>query len=53
LQFVSALGPGERYEAVKEDLQKRTERVRKHQQEQKAHRRNVRTGRVRRSGDKK
>lgn len=53
LQFVNALGPGERYAAVKEDLQKRTERVQKHQQELKAHRKNVRTGRVRRSGDKK
>ena len=53
LKFVEALGQNEKYKAVIEDLQNRNTRVLKHQQEQKAHRRNVRTGHVRRSGDKK
>ena len=52
LKFVEALGQNEKHKTIIEDLQNRTERVRKHQQEEKAHRRNVRTGRVRRDGSK-
>ena len=52
LKFVEALGQNEKYKTVIEDLQSRAQRVRKHQQEEKAHRRNVRTGRVRRDGSK-
>lgn len=44
LAFVEALGQPERYAAAIEDLQKRTNRARQHQQEEKAHQRNVRKG---------
>lgn len=53
LKFVESLGPSERHAAVLEDLQTRTNRMLKHQQEQKAHRRNIRTGRARRDSSKK
>ena len=52
LKFVEALGQNEKYKAVIEDLQNRNARVLKHQQEQKAHQRNVRMGRTRRDGNK-
>ncbi len=52
LKFVEALGQNEKYKAVIEDLQNRNTRVLKHQQEQKAHQRNVRMGRTRRDGKK-
>ena len=52
LKFVEALGQNEKYKAVIEDLQNRTARVLKHQQEQKAHQRNVRMGKTRRNGSK-
>ena len=52
LKFVEALGQNEKYKAVIEDLQSRTARVLKHQQEQKAHQRNVRMGKTRRNGSK-
>lgn len=53
LAFVEALGQPEKYREVLEDLQNRTQRVRRHQMEEKAHRRNVRTGKVRRKPGKK
>lgn len=43
LAFVQALG-GEQYAQVEEALQQRTDRVRRRQAEEKAHRRNVRMG---------
>ena len=52
LKFVEALGQNEKYQAVIEDLQNRTARGLKHQQEQKAHQRNVRMGKTRRNGSK-
>ena len=52
LKFVEALGQNEKHKAVIEDLQNRTARVLKHQQEQKAHQRNVRIGKTRRNGSK-
>ena len=52
LKFVEALGQNEKHKAVIEDLQNRTARVLKHQQEQKAHQRNVRMGKTRRNGSK-
>ena len=52
LKFVEALGQNEKYKAVIEDLQNRNTRVLKHQQEKKAHQRNVRMGKVRRDGNK-
>ena len=52
LKFVEALSQNEKYKAVIEDLQNRTARVLKHQQEQKAHQRNVRMGKTRRNGSK-
>lgn len=50
LKFVEMLGTAERYQTVLEDLQNRTRRVMKHQQEEKAHRRNARMGRIHRGG---
>lgn len=50
LAFVEALNQPEKYKAIIEDLRNRTRRVRQHQQEEKAHRRNVRQGRIRRGG---
>ena len=51
LAFVEALNQPEKYKAIIEDLQNRTRRVRQHQQEEKAHRRNVRMGKTRRGGN--
>lgn len=45
LAFVQALNQPEKHKAILEDLQNRTRRVRQHQLEEKAHRRNVRQGR--------
>ncbi len=53
LAFVEALGQPEKHREVLEDLQTRTQRVRRHQMEEKAHQRNVRTGKVRRNPGKK
>lgn len=50
LAFVEALNQPEKNKAIIEDLQNRTRRVRQHQQEEKAHRRNVRQGKTRRGG---
>lgn len=50
LAFVEALGQPEKCREVLEDLQDRTRRVRRHQQEEKAHRRNKQMGRTRHSG---
>ena len=52
LAFAEALGEPEKHKAVLEDLQNRTRRVRQHQLEEKAHRRNVRQGRTRHGGGK-
>lgn len=53
LAFVQALGNPEKYTAVSADLTERTRRVRQHQQEEKNHRRNVRSGASRKPGTKK
>lgn len=53
LAFVQALGSPEKYTAVMKDLTDRTRRVRQHQQEEKNHRRNVRSGASRKAGTKK
>ena len=50
LAFVEALNQPEKNKAIIEDLQNRVRRVRQHQQEEKAHRRNVRQGKTRRGG---
>lgn len=50
LAFVEALGQPEEHREVLEDLQDRTRRVRRHQQEEKAHRRNKQMGKTRHSG---
>lgn len=47
LAFVEALGNPEKYGAVLEELRNRTDRVRRHQQEEKAHQRNKQTGKNR------
>lgn len=44
LAFVKALPPQERYAEAMEDLQKRSNRVQQHRQEEKAHLRNKRKG---------
>ncbi len=44
LAFVQALGEPEKYEAVLQDLSRRTKRVRQRQLEEKAHRTNLRHG---------
>ncbi len=44
LAFVRALEQPEKYAAVLESLDKRTQRIRQHQQEEKAHQRNLRRG---------
>ena len=44
LAFVKALPPQERYTQAMEDLQKRSNRVQQHRQEEKAHLRNKRKG---------
>ena len=52
--FVKALGQPEKYARQLEDLEKRTQRIQQRQKEEKAHQRNVATGRTRRkSGLKK
>ncbi len=51
--FVKALNQPESYRAVLESLDKRTQRIRQHQQEEKAHQRNKRLGRVRREPEQK
>ena len=49
LAFVKALGSPEKYADVLESLQARTERIRRHQAEEKAHQRNKRFGRTKRN----
>lgn len=46
LAFIKALDDPERYSEALEDLDKRTQRVRKHQQEAKAHQANIRHGKT-------
>lgn len=46
LAFLQALDQPDQYADAIEDLKTRTQRVRKHQQEAKAHQRNVRTGKA-------
>ena len=53
LAFVEALGKPEKYGAVLEELRNRTDRVRRHQQEEKAHQRNRQTGKTRKSAEGK
>lgn len=53
LAFVKALGQPEKYKPVLESLDKRTQRIRQHQEEEKAHQRNKRQGRVRRQPQQK
>ncbi len=53
LAFVEALGQPEKYREVLEDLKNRTRRVKQHRQEEKAHQRNVRQGKSRRSPETK
>jgi len=53
LAFVKALNQPEKYSAVLESLDKRAQRIRKHQEEEKAHLRNKRAGRVRREPQQK
>ena len=52
LAFVEALNQPEKYQEAIADLQNRTRRVRQHQQEEKAHRRNTRMGRSHHGGKK-
>ena len=53
LAFVKALGNPEKYTEVLENLDKRTQRIRQHQKEEKAHQRNKAMGRTRRVSGKK
>ena len=53
LAFVKALGNPEKYADVLENLNVRTQRIRRHQQEEKAHQRNKAMGRKRRDSGKK
>ena len=54
LAFIKALGQPQKYAGELEDLEKRTQRVQQRQKEERAHKRNVATGRTRRkSGMKK
>lgn len=53
LAFVEALGEPEKYKNELEDLQSRTKRVRQRQLEEKAHQRNLRTGKAHRPADTK
>ena len=46
LAFLKALPQQERYSQAMADLQKRSDRVRQHQQEEKAHLRNKKTGKM-------
>ena len=52
LAFVQALPDPEKHKAVLEQLQARTQRIRQHRQEEKAHQRNKRMGKTHRSGKK-
>ena len=49
LSFVEALGQPEKYQHALEDLRGRVKRAQQHRKEEKAHQRNKRTGRARRS----
>jgi len=53
LAFVKALGEPEKYAGVLENLEKRTQRIRQHQAEEKAHQRNKAMGRTRKVRGKK
>lgn len=53
LAFVKALDQPEKYALVLESLDKRTQRIRQHQEEEKAHLRNKQHGRVRRKPEQK
>ena len=53
LAFVKALGEPEKYAGVLENLEKRTQRIRQHQAEEKAHQRNKAMGRTRKARGKK
>ena len=53
LAFVKALGNPEKYADVLENLDKRTQRIRQHQKEEKAHQRNKAMGRTRKDSGKK
>ena len=53
LAFVKALGNPEKYADVLENLDKRTQRIRQHQKEEKAHQRNKAMGRTRKGTGKK
>ena len=53
LAFVKALGNPEKYADVLENLDIRTQRIRRHQLEEKAHQRNKAMGRKRHTGGKK
>ena len=53
LAFVKALGNPEKYTDVLENLDKRTQRIRQHQAEEKAHQRNKAMGRTRKARGKK
>ena len=53
LSFVEALGQPEKHRQVLEDLQNRVKRARQHRKEEKAHQRNKRTGKARRSAGMK
>ena len=53
LAFVKALGNPEKYAAILENLDIRTQRIRRHQLEEKAHQRNKAMGNKRRTGGKK
>ena len=53
LAFVKALNQPEKYGTVLESLDKRAQRIQRHQQEEKAHLRNKRTGNVRREPQQK
>ena len=53
LAFVKALGNPEKYAGVLENLNVRTQRIRRHQLEEKAHQRNKAMGNKRHSGGKK
>ena len=53
LAFVKALGNPEKYATILENLDIRTQRIRRHQLEEKAHQRNKAMGRKRQSGGKK
>lgn len=53
LAFLNALGQPEKYRQVAESLQNRVQRIRQHQQEEKAHLRNKQRGRTRHKPEQK